>query len=335
MDIRHDVPLAPYTTFRIGGPARHFAEALSLDDVRAACAFAQEHALALRVIGGGSNLLVNDAGFDGFVMRMISSGITHVQNGDTILLTAQAGESWDELVAYAVAHGWWGIENLSGIPGTVGAAPVQNIGAYGAELADVFVEADVFDRTTGATYAMSRDACGFGYRTSMFKKQPERFVICSVTFALARAGALNLSYTDLAKAFEGSIEPALDDIRAAVLRIRSRKFPDLAQEGTAGSFFLNPVVSQERAAALADMFPGIPTFRTIEGIKVSLAWLLDKGLSITQRQVGGARQFETQPIVLVASNGASARDVDELASMIERDVLERAHISLQREVRAI
>ena len=185
MQFLEHVPLAPYTTFQIGGPARWFAEAASEDDIAAGVAFAAERQLPLFVLGGGSNLLVSDAGFSGLVLRIALEGITSTQENGSVIVSSAAGEDWDGLVAYAVGAGYAGIECLSGIPGTVGGTPVQNVGAYGQEVSQTIVTVRAFDRTGGAFVDLSSAACGFSYRRSIFNTtQKERYIVSRVDYAL-------------------------------------------------------------------------------------------------------------------------------------------------------
>ncbi len=331
MEIQEHIPLAPFTTFQIGGPARFFARAAAVEELREAFAFAREKKLRTLMLGGGSNLLVSDEGFDGLVIKVELRGIEF--SGTDVI--AGAGELWDDLVAQCVEKGLWGIENLSGIPGTVGAAPVQNIGAYGAELKDTLSWVEVLEAKSGTVERLSNGACGFGYRTSRFKREPGTYVIVRAGFALSPHPRPNLSYADLTRAFEGNEAPSLGEIRAAVLAIRGGKFPDLGILGTAGSFFLNPVVSEEVAQTLTERFPELPSFRTAEGVKLSLAWLLDHALHLKGERKGGARLFEKQPLVIVAERNSSADDVRELAALVSSRAQKELNIPLESEVRVL
>ncbi len=327
MTIEEHVPLAPLTTFGLGGAARFLLRVGDVVQLQEAITFAQEKKLNTLLLGGGSNLLVGDGGFDGLVIKIEMRGV--VQDGDT--LVAGAGESWDALVARSVADGLWGLENLSGIPGTVGAAPIQNIGAYGAEVADTLAWLDAFDTHEDKTVRFLAQECGFAYRTSRFKQESGRYVVLQVAFALKKNGVPNLSYKDLA----GLKQPTLAGIRAQVLSVRAQKFPDLAKEGTAGSFFLNPIVSGEVAGRLAAQYPELPQFPAEGGVKLSLAWLLDEVLHLKGARVGGARTFERQPLVLVATPDARAGDVCALAEQIKKEAKEKLGIEIQEEVRIV
>ncbi len=335
MQVEENIPLAPYTTFHIGGPARFFVKVQTIEALQEAFSFANEKNISVLILGGGSNVLIDDAGFDGLVVKIELAGIDLKKNDDEAVLIVGAGESWDGVVARVVEENLWGIENLSGIPGTVGAAPVQNIGAYGAELKDTLAWVEVLDVQTKEVKKMANTECAFGYRASVFKKNPGRYVILRIALILKQERAPKLAYRDLAEAFAGISAPKLGDIRAAVLAIRAKKFPDLAQEGTAGSFFLNPTVSLQKAAELAKQFPALPQFPGELGVKISLAWLLDNVLQLKGARVGGARLFERQPLVVVAQKNASSHDVVALAKKVQEEVKEKLDITIEPEVKII
>ncbi len=329
--IKENVPLAPLTTFRLGGAARFFIEVQTLEELNTALDTAKEKNLPVLFLGGGSNMLVTESGFDGLVIKVALKGIER----DEALLIASAGESWDALVEYSVAAGLWGLENLSGIPGSVGAAPIQNIGAYGSEVKDTVLWVEVLDSQTNSVRMLTAAECGFGYRTSNFKKNPGRYVVLRVAFALHTDPSARLHYKDLAEAFDGNTSPSADEIRTAVLKIRARKFPNLAEEGTAGSFFLNPVVSPGIAATLSAAYPGLPQYPAEGTVKLSLAWLLDNALGVKGVRVGGARLFERQPLVIAATRDATAQDVVTLKEKIKTLAKEKLQLDLEEEVRII
>src|SRR3954470_21459858 len=225
MKIQENIPLAPLTTFRVGGPARHFAEARSSEDVRQAVDTARAKNWQLFILGGGSNLVVSDSGFNGLVLKIAIRGIDERTEDGKRVFEAGAGEDWDALVARAVARDLAGIECLSGIPGTVGGTPVQNVGAYGQEVATTIASVRAFDRGSGSVVALAAADCGFGYRMSRFKRQDAgRFVICDVTFGLRKGGEPTTTYPDLVDDLRRSAgaAPTLRDVRASVLRIRRR-----------------------------------------------------------------------------------------------------------------
>lgn len=333
MEFRESEPLAPRTTFRLGGPAAFFMEIESEAGAREAIGFSRAHGRPLRILGGGSNLLVPDEGVDAVVARMDTQGIEFADEDGAVRLIAGAGEGWNEVVNAAALRGLWGIENLAGIPGTIGGAAVQNIGAYGMELSDAFAYADVIDGTTGEAKRMSREDAAFAYRDSRFKKD-RSLIIMRVALALSPAGAPRISYADLARASQRGVSlETPEEIACAVRGIRAQKFPDLHLEGTAGSFFKNPVISPARAEALLARYPELPTFpQALGGVKVSLAWLLDHALSLRGFSKGAARLFERQPLVIVAGEGAGARDVEALALLVEARVRDALGIELEREV---
>lgn len=333
MEFRESEPLAPRTTFRLGGFAAFFVEIEGEEEAREAIAFSQKHGRPLRVLGGGSNLLVPDEGVDAVVARMSARGIEFAEQNGAVVLTAGAGESWDEVVNAAALRGLWGLENLAGIPGTMGGAAVQNIGAYGAELSEVFAYADVLDASTGEAKRITREDAVFGYRDSRFKKD-RSLIILRVALTLSTRATPRLSYADLVRAGEqGTPLGSPGEIAGAVRGIRAQKFPDLHLEGTAGSFFKNPVISPARAEALLARYPELPTFpQALGGVKVSLAWLLDHALSLRGFSKGAARLFERQPLVIVAGEGAGARDVEALALLVEARVRDALGIELEREV---
>lgn len=333
MRIEEGVALDGLTTLRVGGAARYALTVESIDDLNAALAFVRERGMPFVVLGEGSNVLAPDDGYDGAVILMRIPGIRFEDAGNATLVTAGAGESWDTFVSACAARGLWGIENLAGIPGTVGAAPVQNIGAYGMELKDALEVVEAFDVETGQSVLLDPNACAFGYRDSRFKHE-SRLIITRVSFRLSANGVPRIGYADLkAAAADGKDLSTPSAIGETVRAIRARKFPDLSLFGTAGSFFKNPVISQERFAELAAKYGAVPSFPQENGIKVPLAYILDHVLSLRGYRSGPTFLFGNQPLVLVADPGASARDVDALARELETRVHEATGISIEREVR--
>lgn len=327
------VPLAPLTTLGVGGTAQFFAEAHTENDVEEAIVYARTHHLLLFPLGNGSNVLVPDSGVAGLVVKMSLQNIALQDGTDTALLVADAGVAWDSVVDYASTRGLFGVENLAGIPGTVGGAAVQNIGAYGAELADVFEYAEVMSSVTGARRRISRAEAAFAYRTSFFKTHAE-YILLRVAVRLSKTTVPNIAYADLAQAHasgEALSTPA--DIARAVRAIREKKFPKSSDEGTAGSFFKNPVVSPETFSSLEQRFPGLPSFAQKDGTKkISLAWILDKILSLKGFAHGRARLYEGHSLIIVARRGAHAAEVDALVSEISARVFAATGIMIEREV---
>ena len=313
MDIQKNVPLHTRTTFQVGGPAAYLTEVADVDELRDAVSYAHSRGLSWRVIGGGSNIVPSDTGFDGLIIVNAITGTTFEYRADSVCLVAGGGENWDELVRTTIAQGLGGIENLSGIPGSVGAAPVQNIGAYGRELADVLEWLEALNTDTGELEIFSAEDCGFDYRWSKFKTEVgSPYVITRVALRLAPDAPLELSYRDLAEYFADRDPGTIDreEVRDAVLSIRSEKFPDWSVYGTAGSFFTNPIVSRERFDSLRADYPEMPGYTMEDGrIKVPAAWILDKICGLRGYRKGPVGLYENQPLVVVNYGGARAADV--------------------------
>jgi UDP-N-acetylmuramate dehydrogenase len=330
MTRRERAPLAPLTTFGVGGEARALIELDRSEELEGLLPLSG----GFFILGGGSNVLAPDRALDALVIKVATRGLAFAKReGGKTRASIAAGEPWDGFVREAALRGLWGVENLAGIPGTAGGAAVQNIGAYGAELAGVFESAETYDLARGERRVLSAAECAFGYRESVFKRRPE-LLITKVAFLLSAAGAPDLSYADLALAEErGEPLSSPAEVGAAVRRIRAGKFPDLAVEGTAGSFFKNPIVPAALAAALAERYPGLPRYPQPGGAeKLSLAWLLDRALGLKGFAVGKARLFERQPLVIAAAPRARAREIEELARAVERRARESLGIDLEREV---
>ena len=335
-----DISLAGLTTFRLGGKAAGVAACKNLDDIKDAVALSRERALPWYVMGDGSNLLVNDAGYDGIIIRMEGDAVTFEDSNDEragggVLAIAEAGAVWDTFVEESVARKLWGIENLAGIPGSVGGAPVQNIGAYGADVSQTLAWVEAYDTTIDTLRRFTNDECTFGYRESRFKHDPS-LIIMRVAVTLSKTGTPRIDYKDLkarSEAGESLTTPII--IAKAVREIRSGKFPDLAVSGTAGSFFKNPTLTLETFAIFREKYPELPGYPTEGGMKISIAWILDHVLALKGYAKDHVRLFERQPLVIVAEQGATAHDVDALAREIESRVLETTGIVLEREVRML
>lgn len=333
MRIEEYISIAPFTTFHIGGEARFFIEAHTGKDIEDAIAYARELSLPLHPLGGGSNVLVPDAGVAGVVLKIMLRDLAFEEEGTDTLLIAGAGACWEEVVDRAALRGLFGIENLAGIPGTIGGAAVQNIGAYGAEFADTFAYADVIDSSTSTVRRIERTEAAFAYRTSFFKMHRE-LIILRVALQLRKSAPPSSAYPDFVRAqAEGVPLATPSEIVHAIRTIRAGKFPQNAGEGTAGSFFKNPVISRARADDLAKRFPEIPLFAQKDGrVKIPLAWLLDHALALKGFSKGGARLYEKQPLVIVARAGARAEEVDALAQEVAARVFAATGITIEREV---
>jgi UDP-N-acetylmuramate dehydrogenase len=343
MQFLEEVPLAPYTTFQIGGPARWFAEAVSEDDVAAGIAFAAERKAPLFILGGGSNLLVSDTGFPGLVLRIALRGITSTQENGRSVVSAAAGEDWDGLVAYAVAAGLAGIECLSGIPGSVGGTPVQNVGAYGQEVSQTIVKVRAFDRQTGQFVDLPASDCGFSYRRSIFNSgQRERYVVSRVDYALQRDAPASFVYADVARYFSvrNVTAPSLAEVRDAVRSIRAQKGMLLvdgdADCRSAGSFFKNPVVPVSTLDSLALELKverqSIPAYPAQKGeVKLSAAWLIERAGFAKGYALGNAGISTRHTLALINRGGARASEVTALRDKVIAAVAARFAVRLEPE----
>lgn len=324
-------PLAAWTTLRLGGPAATFVEATSHSELYDAVALADAERRAVLVLGGGSNLVVGDEGFDGTVIRVASSGVqVAAKNGSVVELTVEAGDSWEPLVLRTVAERWAGFEALAGIPGTVGAVPVQNVGAYGQEVSDTISSVHVYDRAERRTRTLRAAECGFGYRTSIFKQTPGRYVVGSVTFRLrADAFGAPVVYGELARTLGVEVgQSALaTDVSQAVLALRTAKGMVLEETDhdtwSAGSFFTNPVV------APAEVPTGAPAFPQPDGrIKTGAAWLIEQAGFFRGYGNGRVSLSTKHTLALTNRGGASTADLVGLAREIREGVAGRFSIEL-------
>lgn len=334
LPIRYDFSLRAHNTFGIEAKAHACIQVTSSDMLRAIKDDETLSRLPRLVLGGGSNiLLTND--FDGLVLLMCSKGIEIVdQDANATYVRAAAGENWHQFVQWTIAQGMGGLENLALIPGSVGAAPIQNIGAYGVEVKDCFHTLTAFDFETGQVIKLNKDTCAFGYRDSVFKHAlRDRAIILDVTFALPRDWTPNLKYADVAQelAAHNITAPTPHDISTAVINIRSRKLPDPAVIGNAGSFFKNPVVTKERRDALLSSFPQLVNYAQPDGnFKLAAGWLIDQ-CGWKGKSLGAAGVYARQALVLVNNGGASGHDIVQLAGRIQADVKARFDVVLEPE----
>ncbi|MEX5628752.1 UDP-N-acetylmuramate dehydrogenase [Pseudomonas marginalis] len=333
LQVRTQVSLKPFNSFGIDVRAQLFAEARSDADVREALAYASTRALPLLVIGGGSNLLLTQD-IPALVLRMATQGIRVLQDdGMQVVVEAEAGEAWHPFVLWTLEQGFCGLENLSLIPGTVGAAPMQNIGAYGVEIKDVFAGLTALDRQTGELRDFSLEECNFAYRDSLFKHETGRWLILRVRFALSRASRLKLDYGPVQQrlAGQGITEATPSDVSRAICSIRSEKLPDPAVLGNAGSFFKNPLVSKALAEELQAQYPDLVAYPQADGqMKLAAGWLIDKAGWKGFRD-GDAGVHVLQALVLVNYGGATGHDIANLAQRIQRDIAQRFKVELEME----
>ncbi|WP_397452019.1 UDP-N-acetylmuramate dehydrogenase [Pseudomonas sp. NA-150] len=333
LQVQSAVSLKPFNTFGVDVQARLFAEAHSDDDVREALAYSAAHQLPLLVIGGGSNLLLT-ADIQALVLRMASRGVRVLSdNGQRVIVEAEAGETWHPFVLWSLEQGLSGLENLSLIPGTVGAAPMQNIGAYGVEIKDVFHSLTALDRQTGELREFNLDDCAFAYRDSVFKHQAGRWLILRVRFVLTRAAHLHLEYGPVRQRLteQGIEQPTAKDVSAAICAIRSEKLPDPAVLGNAGSFFKNPLVSAELGAELKREHPGLVAYPQADGqVKLAAGWLIEQaGWKGFREADAGVHRL--QALVLVNYGTASGLQLLGLAQRIQQDIAQRYGVHLEME----
>jgi UDP-N-acetylmuramate dehydrogenase len=284
------------------------------------------------VIGGGSNLLfLND--YSGTVLHSRIMDITVVEeDNDSLLLRVGSGVTWDDLVAYSVEKGWQGLENLSAIPGEVGASAVQNVGAYGVEAGDLIERVEAVSVIDASKRCFSKQQCRYSYRSSIFKQEEKgKNIITYVTFRLNKTNKFVLTYGNLKDVAMGMGELSAGNIRAAVMQIRASKLPDTKEFGSAGSFFMNPVVSREKADALGQLFPEMPQYETANGVKLSAAWLIDR-CGWKERRVGNVGVYKHQPLVLVNYGGATGSEVYDFSTMVCQSVKDKFGVELVREV---
>lgn len=338
MKIQENAALAPLTTLGIGGPARWFVEAASEADIVEAVRWSRERAVPLFVLGGGSNLLVADSGFSGLVLRVLLRGVTAESGSHGRIFRVAAGEPWDGFVERTVQEDCAGIECLAGIPGTVGGTPVQNVGAYGQEVAETVELVRVLDLETLKFQEMSAAECGFAYRCSIFNSTARgRFLVTRVDYRLRPGGAANLRYADLQKAFPDGANPSLVEVAEAVRRIRRGKGM-LLMEGdadcrSAGSFFKNPVISVERFVGLtAGLGQEPPHYPAGEGqVKLPAAWLIEQAGFPKGFVLGRAGISSRHTLALINRGGATAADLLALRDSIVVAVNDRFGIALEME----
>jgi len=333
--LRERVPLAPLTTIGIGGPARWFVEASTAEDVEQVLTWAADEGQPTFVLGGGSNLLIADAGFPGLVLRVALRGVEEESAGDAVILRAAAGEPWDALVERTVAARLGGFECLSGIPGCAGATPIQNVGAYGQEVAETIVEVDALSRCGAGPRRFTAEECGFAYRDSVWKREErDRWVITAVAFRLRREAPPALRYAELVRHLEAAGgEADLARVREVVLALRRRKGmvldPNDEDTRSDGSFFMNPVVPAaaldgllERVAARGVAPESLPRYPAGEATKLSAAWLIEQAGFHKGHTHGNVGISSKHALAIVNRGGGTAREVVELVREIRARVEE-------------
>ncbi|MFM6977085.1 MAG: UDP-N-acetylmuramate dehydrogenase [Sphingobacteriaceae bacterium] len=335
--LQQHVSLKKHNTFGVEAEARWFAEVKNEADLSTLFNHPEIKGLPILVIGGGSNMLFTQ-NFEGLVVWINNKGISYDLDGDTVLLKSAAGEIWNDLVNYAVDHGFAGMENLSLIPGTVGASPVQNIGAYGVELDMIFESCRAFEIQTGKFRTFAKAECGFSYRESIFKQALKgKYIITEVTYRLKEHADINSSYGAIREelARRGITHPGIKEISQVVSAIRVSKLPDPSTIGNAGSFFKNPVISIDKFIQLQSSFPDIVHYPMPNNqIKLAAGWLIEQ-CGWKGKNHGHTGTWKNQALVLVNHGQATGKEVFDFSSLIIDSVFERFGVSLEREVNII
>lgn len=333
LTIQEQVSLRPYNSLAVDVRARYFVRVHSVEQLCEALRWAKAQKLEVLLLGGGSNLVLSKD-FAGLVLQLDLRGIDWIEDDtEQAVVRVQAGENWHAFVQWSLAQGLSGLENLSLIPGSVGAAPVQNIGAYGVEAKDAIVQVQALERESLTPVTLSAAECMFAYRDSVFKQQPSRWVITSVDFRLSRTAHLKLDYGPIQDWLTqlGINSPSAADVSRAVIAIRQSKLPDPAQLPNTGSFFKNPVVSAEQAQRLQHEFPQLVSYPMADGqVKLAAGWLIEQAGWKGFRE-GDAGVHAQQALVLVNYGHATGRDILELASRIQADIAKRFSVQLEIE----
>lgn len=336
--IADNVSLKPYNTFGIEASCNHFVEINSVSDLNALLSSEVYKRNKHLIIGGGSNILLTK-NFNGLVIKNNLKGIELVkEDGDAVLVKAAAGEVWHDFVQWSIQKGYAGLENLSLIPGCVGASPMQNIGAYGVEIKDVFESLEAVDLNDGGMRNFTKQECNFGYRESVFKHElKNKFIIVSVTFKLNKSINLNTSYGAINAELEsmGVKQPGIKDVSQAVINIRSSKLPDPKITGNAGSFFKNPEVSKSEYERIKSQFPNVVAYPLENGnYKLAAGWLIEQS-GLKGYQAGNAAVHDKQALVLVNRGGANGDEIYSLSEHVLQTVFAKFGVKLEREVNII
>lgn len=333
LQIHENVSLKNFNTFGIEAYARYFVEINHKEELKELFADNKWYNINRLVLGGGSNMLFTQ-NFDGLVIKINIRGIEHRINHEEVTVEAGAGEIWNNFVNYCVNWGFAGVENLSLIPGSVGASPIQNIGAYGVELKDIFESCEAFEIATGNFVHFSNADCKFAYRESIFKQEKKgQYIVCSVKFKLSTQENINISYGAISAELEkqGIIEPNIKDVSKVVSEIRVSKLPDPSTIGNAGSFFKNPVISKEEFDQIHSRYPNVVHFIVDNGIKLAAGWLIEQ-CEWKGKVVGETGTWKNQALVLVNHGNATGKEVFDLSENIIQSVYQKFGVRLEREV---
>lgn len=337
--MQENFSLKPYNTFGVDARARYFTEVNTIDELKEALIFAKNQSLQLLFLGGGSNILLTKD-FEGLAIRLNLKGISEESiNENEVWVTAKAGENWHEFVMYCLEKNYGGLENLSLIPGNVGTSPMQNIGAYGTEIKDIFVSCQVLDLENSELTTFNLEQCRFGYRDSVFKQEGKgRYVILEVTFKLAQKDHhIKTEYGAIKSELEnlGIENPTIQDVSRAVINIRQSKLPDPKEIGNAGSFFKNPTIPLAQFEALKQKFENIQGYPNGDMVKVPAGWLIEQ-CGWKGKQIGNVASHKLQSLVIINATGnATGKEIFDFSTEIINSVKEKFGIELEREVNII
>ncbi|KQR93671.1 UDP-N-acetylenolpyruvoylglucosamine reductase [Chryseobacterium sp. Leaf180] len=336
--ILENFSLKNFNTFGVDAKTRYFTEVYSVDELKEAIHFAHEKSLEVLFLGGGSNILFTKD-FGGLAVKLNLIGISVKEISDNeVLVTAKSGENWHQLVRFCLTKNFGGLENLSLIPGNVGTSPMQNIGAYGTEIKDVFESCTVLNLETLETEIFDLEKCKFGYRDSIFKQEKGKYIILEVTFKLTRKNhSINVEYGAIQSELQKKniTKPTIQDVSAAVIRIRQSKLPDPKITGNAGSFFKNPTIPKTQFLGLKEKFTEIPGYENGDFVKVPAGWLIEQ-CGWKGKQIDNVASNPLQALVLVNATGhASGREIFDFSDMIIQSVKKKFGIELEREVNII
>jgi UDP-N-acetylmuramate dehydrogenase len=339
MNVQENFSLKKLNTFGIEAKAKYFIAFHSIEELKTILSLPEYKNEKLLILGGGSNLLFTSDFFDGLVLQNKIKGIEIIkESNDEVIIKSGAGENWHELVLYAISKNWGGMENLSLIPGTVGAAPMQNIGAYGVEIKDFFVSLEAYEIATGNLKTFFLEECAFGYRSSIFKHEAKgKYIICAVSFKLSKKPSFNTSYGAIADTLKemGVTQPSVKTISDAVIHIRQTKLPDPKVIGNAGSFFKNPEIPVFSFEKIKSDYPEVPSYPTVSGMtKVPAGWLIEK-CGWKGKVVGHTGVHKNQALVLVNYGEAKGEEIKTLSIEIQKSVKAKFGIELEAEVNFI
>jgi UDP-N-acetylmuramate dehydrogenase len=334
-NITKNEPLALHTTLGVGGPAEYYAEPNSAEELAGLLEWAKAKEVEITVLGGGSNVLIDDLGIPGLIIRPMFTDLSYEEKDNGVVcVKAGAGIVLDELIQKLVDKGLWGLENLSSIPGMVGAVPIQNVGAYGVEAKDIVRKVVVFDMETMKEKKFTPLQCEFEYRDSIFKKQKgKKYIVTEVIFETNTKPNPKLTYKELRNYFKDNKNPSLKEIRYAIQEIRSNKLPDWTKLGTAGSFFKNPIIPKTHLEKIRKEYPEAMGFEVDDDhVKIPLGWILDNVCNLKGYTEGKVGLYEKQALVLVCEEGATSAEIIAFTKKVIDMVHEKTGICIEREV---